>query len=339
MPSILTLIRHRRVHCPNFFPVPTSLMLSQRGCALSSLFWTRLRCSFSTFSEGTPLAIEWKGSSWKARVKQLDPKRSRILVEYDGWSDRWDEWLSAEDTDVRIRMECTEGKSTESTFPYQSRIVQDVVVEGKSYRTASLKDGRTVFLDPETGILAWFPNVSPRTTLSAEPGESTELPEGWIVRKDSRESTYYFNTVNWKAQWIKPRLPAAEVSKNMQRVAEVIPSGWEAYFDKDGYPYYYNAQTSETVWEFPVSENTVTESTAIPSTKTDISSVPEGWEIYFTDDGVPYFYCRATNQSYWELPEGVGSSAMDLPTCSENPFEEVSKKKKSQKRTSKKLAN
>lgn len=335
-PFILDSIQYP-VH-PNFFP-PTNLMLLQHRSGLLRLFRVRTGLSFSTLRAGSPVSISWNGSSWKARVKELDPKQSRVLVKYDEWSEQFDEWLSTADKDIQIDLLQSFPSPVESTNNAPSRTIIEVEVDGVTYRTSNLKDGRTVFLDNETGIVSWFPTSRISVSETIQVQENVDLPEGWIVRKDSSQSPYYFNTVNWKAQWIKPRLTAAEVAANMQRVAEVVPVGWEAYFDLDGFPYYYNTQTSETVWEFPVAESTPTESTSTPTKDSDISSVPDGWELYFTDDGVPYFYCKETSESFWELPEGVGSAAMDLPTCLGNPFMDSSSTKKPQKRSKKKLVN
>ena len=226
------------------------------------------------------------------------------------------------------------------------RSVVDITVDGKEYKSSNLRDGRTVFLDKDTGVISWYPRHTPYTAKPTPPTNSqstdsdisTNLPEGWMMRHDSKGSPYYFNTLNWKAQWAQPRLPASQVASNMQRVSEHIPAGWEAYFDRDGYPYYYNVQTSETVWEIAAEDTT-----PVQPVSSSTSSVPDGWEIYFTDDGIPYFYCNATNESHWELPEGVGSVGMNIHTSSEDPFEEPASvkesKKSSPRRTKKKLAN
>jgi len=307
--------------------------------------------SFSSLEEGAKIAIRWQGSSWPARVKELDPQRSRVLVKYDEWSDKWNEWLSLSQQGVQVDVVSSPSHLNLSSRTSKQRIVVDVSIDGKIYKTANLKDGRTVVLDNDTGIISLCPtlveSVAPGSSNRVDPqpdSDPQKLPEGWIMRKDLKGSPYYFNTLNWKAQWFEPRLPASQVAENMQRVAETIPSGWEAYYDKDGYPYYYNMQTSETVWELPQTSSTH-QSASTSSSPPEIGSVPDGWEIYFTDDGVPYFYCKASDQSYWELPEGVGSTDMDLPTSS-NPFEEspsspteAVSKKESQKRGKKKLAN
>jgi hypothetical protein len=38
---------------------------------------------------------------------------------------------------------------------------------------------------------------------------------------------------------------------------------------------------------------------------TDNTVIPDGWELHYTDDGHPYFFCEATGESHWELPEKV----------------------------------
>ena len=30
-----------------------------------------------------------------------------------------------------------------------------------------------------------------------------------------------------------------------------LPAGWETYFDDDNYPYYYNAETGESTYDYP----------------------------------------------------------------------------------------
>jgi outer membrane protein assembly factor BamB len=183
-----------------------------------------------------------------------------------------------------------------------------------------IKDGRTVFLDPESGKLLWSLPVT-----NTEVVETVKLPNGWLCRTDPSSNTpYYFNTINWKAQWTQPRLDASIVAENMKSALSSIPHPYEVYFDVDGNPYYHNIETGKTYWEIPQMSkiHEKAESPACSRSVPDTNSLPEGWEVYFTDDGEPYYYCRATDTSYWEIPDGVGSIQMDVQSTTGDPFEE-----------------
>jgi hypothetical protein len=289
---------------------------------------TRRISTITNLKKESRIAVEWSGLSWPARVRDLDTHRGRVLVEYDGWSEKWNEWLSTTTDNIQLLPVDASKEKINDGDDCSKRLVLDVIVEGKSYKSANLADGKTVFLDEESGLLLW----SPRFTHPLESSSPTkcdtqvELPDGWIMRQDSSGLPYYFNTLNWKAQWTEPRLSATEIATNMQRVIESIPTGWDVYFDRDGYPYYYNTNTFETVWEIQ-SVDTVT--SHVPTGTPEVTpAVPDGWEMYFTEDGVPYFYCTATKTSYWELPEGVGSLSMDISPTTSSPFEEEQIQKK-----------
>ena len=283
--------------------------------------------SQSGAQSGQNVNVSWKGSSWPARIKEIDHNRFKVLVQYDGWSEKWNEWLSCGSSDVDIH---SLSQLSPDACPPQNGLTRSVVelqIGGRSFKSANLADGRTVFQDKDTGILSWSPTLtlSPHTSNDISPSSQPEIPEGWIVRHDTKGSEYYFNTINWRAQWERPRLSAADVTINMKRVMEPIPAGWEVYHDRDGYPYYYNSETRETVWELPnTSDRDHSTQQATPDNQYD--SFPEGWEIYFTEEGVPYFYCKATNTSHWELPEGVGSLGMDLSLSTSTPFEDIDPK-------------
>lgn len=248
-----------------------------------------------------------------------------MLVQYDGWSEKWNEWVSMEPNNFdQVILEPIEHERHDGSGK-NTRLVLEVVVDGKSYKTVNLSDGKTVFLDQETGCLLWHPPLAPS---SANLTPDVELPEGWIKRQDSSGDPYFFNSVNWKAQWTEPRLSGQQVATNMKRARDPIPSGWEIFFDRDGNPYYYNTITSETVWEIDEVNAVDPKASESAAASGEPPAIPEGWEIYFTEEGVAYFYCTETKTSHWEIPDGVGSLSMDISSGNSNPFEDEQKGKR-----------
>jgi len=281
----------------------------------------------------------------------LDESENRALVPYEGWSEKWDEWISRSSTEIELpESENPLIRSTGDHHSFQtSRDVTEIVVDGKLYKCSSLKDGRSVFLDPSTGNLLWHiprklshrPDIKPKTENPIPSPKS--LPEGWLYREDPHSKTpYYFNTINWKAQWDEPRLLASVVAENIKTTLSTIPHPWEEYFDIDGNPHYHNPDTNKTVWEIPLSRKVGTKTQPVQdSVRQSVTEhqdsmdqeklqLPEGWQVYFTDDGEPYYYCVATDKSYWEIPDGVGSDSIDdsegggdIICESQNPFDDV----------------
>lgn len=93
-----------------------------------------------------------------------------------------------------------------------------------------------------------------------------------------------------------------------QRVA--LPAGWEAVDADDGGVYYYHVASGATQWEVPHGTHHAASGheeggeepvgdTSVPTATTDGVA---GWEEFKTDEGVPFWYNAASDESCWELP-------------------------------------
>ena len=45
-----------------------------------------------SYKKDARVLVKWGGSWWKAHIKQIES--GRYLVHYEGWSDKWDEWVN-----------------------------------------------------------------------------------------------------------------------------------------------------------------------------------------------------------------------------------------------------
>jgi hypothetical protein len=283
--------------------------------------------------------VEWKGVHWEASVKDIKPDENMILVSFPNWSTEWDEWIDF--TSPRL----IHPKNITGLAPSPpSTSSTEVEIAGVKYVTSRLRTGQSVFLDPATGLMSLCPallvrNLPPSVTESPS---SSSLPEGWIERSEPNGSRYYFNLVNQTAQWTVPRLPASRVAENMS-LAVSFPSKttpWETHFDLDGYPYYHNSETGETTWNPPAETMKGTESSSAGPSESSSAEMPPGWEVYYTEEGVPYYYCMTTQESHWELPtmyldESVVSNTNEIFTSAQEEVKPVKKpaKKKSAKKS------
>ena len=260
-----------------------------------------------------------------------------------------------------------------------SRKVVLVEIGGKEYLTSNLTDGRIVFLDPLTGILSWSVPTAESPEAASKPKEpvvesvkavktkssatakkvkagkthvpkAKPLPAGFVERTDLEGTPYYFNTINCKAQYLRPTLSAVRVAKNM-KTAQTPTAPWEVYFDADGKPYYSNVDTGTVSWVLPAPTSEKPSSSLPPhhavdtvvspaarlreslsssesnertlkSVMVDNVPLPDGWDVHYTDDGFPYYHCQATGESHWELPR-ADDDAWWVPPSSEEDGKKI----------------
>ena len=322
-----------------------------------------------SYTKGERVLAEWNGIWWDAKIKQIT--ENGYLVNISDWSEPWEEDIPASAGRIASSVDSIDNlatlPTTSSSAPDKStlvttklsasnpdRLVVTIQANGRTFLSSRLRDGRLVFKDPISGLLSWSvpeqPAI-PKESKRAAPQQPTspkqtkrtipDLPKGFIERTDLLGNSYFFNTVNGRAQYERPRFSGSKVAKNMA-LAEgvdaksIVP--WELYFDQDGVPFYHNIETGETRTSLP---NNVTESKNTPSKigvdnvtskvlseasqdnatskvlesdiKTSQKSVgskvvvdnvalPDGWEVHYTDDGHPYYFCISTGESHWELP-------------------------------------
>jgi outer membrane protein assembly factor BamB len=214
-----------------------------------------------------------------------------------------------------------------------SNSVLPINVAGKVFLSSRLKDGRLIYMDPEKGIVMWSIPVekfadlpmADRPQVENEKLEQTAenpaaIPDGFIARKDLVGNIYYLNTVSGKSQYERPTKSGKVVAENMKSVDRTDPkemAPWEAFYDADGVPFYHNTETGAVsraiVDDKPNHTPTEEIKQSVSQVLVDNIALPEGWEIHYTDDGFPYYYCQATGESHWELPASTDESWWETP--------------------------
>ena len=332
--------------------------LSSRQASLIRYF------SSDIASTGAPVDVEWGGTWWNARIKESDTQGQRILVSYENWSSKWDEWVELGSSRIRnlslsnIPAQfdvLAPGPVSTVDFPELSSVVNEVrtVIElslnGSSFLSSTLRNGSTVLMDPLTGDLSWslpksVPNIKSAGKIVSKkvvaPQVSTS--DDWIERRTQSGVPYYFNPLTLTSQFELPTVSVNVFAANMAK--SDLRS--DAYFTKDGVPYYQNA--GEVSWHPQEGDDTPTisevaadipvpasqpvkqvEQVAKKKIKKPVPTlkeiaVPEGWEIHYADSGFPYYYCQATKTSHWELPafteENVAVPVVEV-AASENWWE------------------
>jgi hypothetical protein len=304
-----------------------------RKAAVSAVI-RRSASTLSPPSEGDLILVEWKGLWWNATVKES--QESKYLVGFDRWSSQWDEWIEKGSGRIRNRIESgarsdkmlgkssveskpfptvqsssaprrSSGESSSSTsalddaktgnISQRSRPAPlEIEVGNAKYLTSTLRDGRVVFLCQSSGELSW--SVPLHT-------EESPLPKGFVEAKDLDGISYFFNTKNKTSQYDRPMMNATSVANNMRSVDPSVPSPWEAYFDRNGRPYYSNTNTGEVRWDVPSAECEGSESGEVII---DNAVIPDGWEVHYTHEGRPYYHCAGTGESRWTLDSQTGGS-------------------------------
>ena len=290
--------------------------------------------SFSSSCQGKLILVEWKGLWWNATVKES--QESKYLVGFDSWSSKWDEWIEKDSGRIRNRsdhgansdktphkdsvesksfrtvqsssaLRTSSGESSSSTSaPDDATTVNisqgsrpapiEIEVGNAKYLTSTLRDGRVVFLCQSSGELSWSVPLST---------EESPLPKGFVEAKDLDGIPYFYNIKNKTSQYDRPVMSATSVANNMRSVAPSVPSPWEAYFDRNGRPYYSNTDTGEVRWKLASPECEASESGEVII---DNAVIPDGWEVHYTHEGRPYYHCAGTGESRWTLDSQQGNS-------------------------------
>ncbi|GMI48427.1 hypothetical protein TrCOL_g4157, partial [Triparma columacea] len=138
---------------------------------------------------------------------------------------------------------------------------------------------------------------------------------------------YFFNNQTQESVWEKPadfddeleayeevKAPTAEEGAASTTTAAPAPAViWEKKTTDEGYEYFFNSLTGESVWEQP--EGYVDPNTAVnqPSSTTSAATTSP-WEVRFTDEGYEYYFNTMTHESAWEKPADFDAPAAEEGT-------------------------
>ena len=180
--------------------------------------------------------------------------------------------------------------------------------------------------------------------------EQTYLPTGWIELKDPNSGkVYYYNEEDNTTSWERPSATDSNINvpsdqPNESKTSEAddtgemespesddLPPGWEKLSDPaSGNTYFFNRETNETSWEFPIIEkddaNVDPSSIGIEAEGEDEAELPNeetaenanqdsdhrietsvdlpaGWEkVVDPSSGDTYYFNEETNETSWDPP-------------------------------------
>ena len=87
------------------------------------------------------------------------------------------------------------------------------------------------------------------------------------------------------------------------------PAPWELCFTEDGLKYFYNTETSESVWELPAAPphgGAGQAPSALPHSAPSFSPAVARdpvWELFTDDSGHPFYFNSSTGESKWAQPD------------------------------------
>ncbi|KAF6734291.1 E3 ubiquitin-protein ligase Itchy [Oryzias melastigma] len=151
------------------------------------------------------------------------------------------------------------------------------------------------------------------------------LPPGWEQRVDQNGRVYYVDHIEKRTTWDRP---------------EPLPSGWERRVDPMGRVYYVDHITRTTTWQRPTQESVrnyeewqhqrsqlqgamqqfnqrfiygLQDQLAAIANKELLNDkpLPEGWEMRFTVDGIPYFVDHNRRTTTYIDPRTGKSSSLE----------------------------
>ncbi|VDN07491.1 unnamed protein product [Thelazia callipaeda] len=205
-----------------------------------------------------------------------------------------------------------------------SPVVEDPLPEGWELRYDAY--GRKYYVDHTTKSTTW------------ERPSTTPLPSGWEMRRDPRGRVYYVDHNTRTTTWQRPTADMIEAHELWQSNRDQamhqweqryllqsntmvsnddpmgpLPNGWEKRADPNtGRIYFVNHVNRTTQWEDPRTQGVSDE------------PLPEGWEMRFTEQGVPFFIDHNTKSTTYNDPrtgKPVGPlGANGLPMSFERTF-------------------
>ncbi|CAJ0962896.1 unnamed protein product, partial [Mesorhabditis belari] len=196
------------------------------------------------------------------------------------------------------------GKTRDTIIPSQQAPAnpEDQLPDGWEMRFDQF--GRKYYVDHTTKSTTW------------ERPSSTPLPSGWEMRRDPRGRVYYVDHNTRTTTWQRPTADMLEAHEQWQSGRDQamhqweqrfllqnnanasddplgpMPEGWEKRADPGtGRTYFVNHVNRTTQWEDPRTQGGATD-----------QPLPEGWEMRFTEHGVPFFIDHNTKTTTYNDP-------------------------------------
>ena len=180
--------------------------------------------------------------------------------------------------------------------------------------------------------------------------KETKLPKGWCGQLDPEGYKFYHNKKTGEVSWDAPEgtqhsgpiimsaaLAAAANSSGVKahiRKSTVLPPGWSAMQDEEGYTFYVDASTAKTSWQAPkgtrhsgkpMSKEEVAEmlkaeveaeekkaaglaSAGESSHERSETVLPVGYVSQYDEEGYKFYLDTATGAVSWKPPEGATNS-------------------------------
>ena len=195
--------------------------------------------------------------------------------------------------------------------------------------------------------------------------KETKLPKGWAGKLDPEGFKFYHNEKTGEVSWEAPEatlhsgpviasaaLAAAANSSGVKvhlRKSTVLPPGWSAHQDSDGFVFYSNNSTAKTSWDAPKGTKhsgepmdkqeieemekaekakASSDGVAINSKKGSVHArnetvLPARYQAQFDGEGYKFYLDTSTGAVSWEPPAGAtGGSTREIERerCVYTPF-------------------
>ena len=155
----------------------------------------------------------------------------------------------------------------------------------------------------DDGVPYWYSNITGESTFDDPnaPAEAAQAAQAPRVQQAEDLDPAPMPAQDQNASWLTN---AAE--EEVVGAGGAMPEGWEEYEDDEGTKYYYNAATGESTYDYPAGG--------------EVGGGGDGgggggeiegggvagspWEVYYDEEGSPYYYNSETGDSTYDPPEG-----------------------------------
>jgi len=196
--------------------------------------------------------------------------------------------------------------------------------------------GNSYFFNPLNGRAQYerpsLPAATVAKNMSSTDGVDAKSIAPWELYFDKDGKPFFHNVESGQSVDELPSTEQTEnLSKNVEEPINVIPEAEVLLSEKTRVlePKTKGKRTnakknpkiaSDVTEKSDVKESRTVESERAPKTREkgsriiiDNTPLPEGWEVHYTEDGYPYYFCISTGESHWELPEASSAEEWWVP--------------------------